>query len=94
VVFPSVVGTPWTPRYLYRDYRKVVDASGISNADEVDFHCLRHTAATQRIRARADIRVVSRRLGHTDAAFTMRVYGHLLKGMQLTAAEALAHLIG
>jgi integrase len=94
LVFPSTVGTPWTPRNLYRDYKKVVVASGIADPDTVDFHALRHTAATQWIRAGADIHVVSRRLGHASAAFTISVYGHLLRGMQRTAAEALDHLIG
>ncbi|MEE8422844.1 MAG: tyrosine-type recombinase/integrase, partial [Dehalococcoidia bacterium] len=69
-------------------------ASAIADPDTVDFHCLRHTAATQWIAAGADIHVVSRRLGHASPAFTMSVYGHLLKGMQRTAAEALDHLIG
>ena len=94
LVFPSNVGTPWTPRNLYRDYKKVVIASGIVTPANVDFHALRHTAATQWIRAGADIHVVSRRLGHASAAFTISVYGHLLRGMQKTAAEALDHLIG
>ena len=94
LVFPSSVGTLWTPHNLYRAYKKVVNASCIADPDTVNFHTLRHTAATQWLRAGADIHVVSRRLGHSSAAFTISVYGHLLRGMQRTAAEALDHLIG
>lgn len=89
LVFPSVVGSAWAPSNFYRDYKKVVIASRVADPGSLDFHCLRHTAATQWIRAGADIHVVSRRLGHADPAFTLRVYGHLVEGMQRTAAEAL-----
>lgn len=41
----------------------------------------------------ADVFSVSRRLGHASAAFTMDVYGHLLRGQQHQAAEALDHLL-
>ena len=37
-----------------------------------------------------EIFTVSRRLGHSDAAFTMNCYGHLVPGMQRTDARALA----
>ncbi|MEE2612082.1 MAG: hypothetical protein VYB24_07890, partial [Pseudomonadota bacterium] len=36
---------------------------------------------------------ISRRLGHSSAAFTMDRYGHLLPGMQTKAAAALDHLL-
>ncbi|MBT5775203.1 MAG: tyrosine-type recombinase/integrase [Dehalococcoidia bacterium] len=58
------------------------------------FHTLRHTAATHWIRVGVEIYVVSRRLGHASAAFTMNTYEHLLPGMQLAAAVAMGHLIG
>jgi len=106
LVFPSTIGTPWVPRAFYRGYREVVDAAGakrdddkekgrtpLANPKTVDFHCLRHTAGSQWIRHGTDIFTVSRRLGHASASFTMDVYGHLLKGQQKTAAEALDHLL-
>ena len=42
--------------------------------------------------AGVEIFTVSRRLGHSDTAFTMNRYGHLVPGMQRTAAHALDHL--
>lgn len=89
LVFPSNLGTPWIVHNFYRGYRKLVSQSGITSPETVDFHCLRHTAATQWLRSGADIHSVSRRLGHASAAFSMDKYAHLLHGMQQTAAEAL-----
>lgn len=94
LVFASTRGTPWFQRMFYRDYRLVVDRSGIAEPASVTWHTLRHTAATQWLRHGADVFSVSRRLGHASAAFTMDVYGHLLRGQQHQAAEALDYLLG
>ncbi len=68
-------------------------ASGIEQPETVNWHSLRHTAASLWIKRGIDIFTVSRRLGHGKAGFTMDVYEHLLKGQQRAAAEALAHLL-
>jgi integrase len=93
LVFCTTVGTAHSQPNLLRVLRKVRRQSGISAPDQVTFHTFRHTAATHWIKAGSEIYAVSRRLGHADAAFTMNVYGHLLKGMQATAAGAFDHLI-
>ena len=93
LVFPSLIGTPWLARAFYRDYRGVLAGSGIADVASVNWHTLRHTAATQWLRHGADVFSVSRRLGHASASFTMDVYGHLLKGQQRQAAEALDYLL-
>lgn len=93
LVFPSTVGTPWLRRTFYRDYKKSVSKSDLSDPDTVKWHTLRHTAASQWIRRGVDIFTVSRRLGHASASFTMDVYAHLLKGQQRQAAEALDGLL-
>ena len=43
---PSTIGTPWLSRVLYRGYREVLKRSGISDPRSVNWHTLRHTAAT------------------------------------------------
>jgi integrase len=93
LVFPSLVGTPWLARPFYRGYRAIVAKAEIEDADAVNWHTLRHTAGSQWLKHQADIFSVSRRLGHASAAFTMDVYGHLLKGQQAQAAQALDHLL-
>jgi integrase len=56
----------------------------------VRFHDLRHSHASQLIRAGAPAKVVQERPGHSSAGFTLSVYGHLLPGMQEDAVSKLA----
>ena len=49
---------------------------------------LRHTHATNLLKAGVPVKVVSERLGHSSPAFTMTVYQHVLAGMQADAAAA------
>ena len=94
LVFPAERGRYWHRAVFYSGYRELVDASGIEKPREVNFHALRHTAASQWFKADVDPLTVSRRLGHTSTSFTMDVYGHMLPGQQGPAARALDHLIG
>ncbi|MFC9766053.1 tyrosine-type recombinase/integrase [Rhodococcus jostii] len=43
----------------------------------LDTYELRHTAASLAIHAGANVKTVQRMLGHTSAAMTLDVYGHL-----------------
>ena len=94
LVFPAARGRYWHRGPFYEGYRELVDASEIARPREVNFHTLRHTAASQWIAANVDLLTVSRRLGHASASFTLDVYAHELPGQQGPAAEALDHLIG
>ncbi len=94
LVFPGRRGRYWVPLRFYEGFRELVGGSKIERPREVNFHTLRHTAASQWILAGVDLLTVSRRLGHTQASFTMDVYGHMLPGQQDQAAEALDHLLG
>ena len=94
LVFPMADGRPRYRRVLLQDFRRLMTASSIEQPETVNWHSLRHSAASLWIKAGIDIFTVSRRLGHSSATFTMDVYGHLLKGQQRAAAEALDHLLG
>ena len=94
LVFPDERGRYQHRQAFYAGFRRLLGSSGIDDPGTVNFHSLRHTAASQWIRAGVDLLTVSRRLGHGSAAFTMDVYGHLLSGQQGAAASALDHLIG
>ncbi len=93
LVFPDALGGFQHRRTFFSGFRRLVDASAIEDPATVNFHALRHTAASQWIKAGVDLLTVSRRLGHGSASFTMDVYGHLLSGQQRAAAEALDHLL-
>jgi integrase len=55
----------------------------------VTFHALRHTHASMLINAGVNIIAISRRLGHSKAAMTLDVYGHLISGADEAAAAAI-----
>jgi integrase len=59
----------------------------------ITLHDLRHTHATLMLKAGVHVKVVSERLGHSNIAFTMNVYQHVLPGMQAEAAGAFSQLV-
>lgn len=59
----------------------------------ISLHDLRHTHATLLLKAGVPVKVVSERLGHANAAFTVGVYQHVLPGMQAEAANVFAALV-
>jgi integrase len=60
---------------------------------KISLHDLRHTHATLLLKAGVPVKVVSERLGHASAAFTMSVYQHILPGMQAEAAAKFAEIM-
>lgn len=86
LICPGHLGEPWRPDTLKRAYERMCTRHGSA----VRFHDLRHSHASQLIRAGAPAKVVQERLGHASAGFTLTVYGHLLPGMQDEAVTRLA----
>lgn len=86
LVCPGRFGEPWHPNACSRDFRRLREQHGF----KVRFHDLRHSHASQLIRAGAPAKVVQERLGHASAGFTLTVYGHLLPGMQAEAVSRLS----
>ena len=93
-MFPDARGQYQRRGAFYPGFRKLVDGSEIKNPKTVNFHSLRHTAATQMLAAGIEMVTVSRRLGHASSSFTVDVYGHLLPGQQGPAAAVLDDLLG
>jgi integrase len=60
------------------------------DAPRMSLHDLRHTHATLLLKAGVPVKVVSERLGHSNVAFTMGVYQHVLPGIQAEAAAVFA----
>jgi integrase len=56
-------------------------------------HDVRHSYASAALKAGVPAKVVSERLGHATAAFTLQVYSHVIPGMDQTAATTVADLI-
>lgn len=68
-----------------KDRNAVIRRAGL---DDITFHTLRHTHASILIFQGVDPKALSKRLGHTNIAFTLQVYGHLLPGQDERAADA------
>ena len=66
-----------------RDFRRVTKKAKLPR---IRFHDLKHSHATDLLAHGEHPKVVSERLGHYDPAFTLRVYSHVLPGMQAQAA--------
>lgn len=88
-VFTDGSGDPVHPHAVYEAFRRIVH-----NADvpKIRFHDLRHTHGSLLIKEGVPIKVVSERLGHSNIAFTMQTYQHLLPGMQADAARTYERL--
>jgi integrase len=76
-------GKPLRPAYLTLEFQRLARKLGLSSTR---LHDLRHTHASQLLRAGVHIKIVSERLGHATVAITLDRYSHLLPGMQEDAA--------
>ncbi len=59
----------------------------------IRFHDLRNTSASLMLNHGIPLIVVSRRLGHAKPSNTLDIYGHLIPGMQIEAAEMIDELV-
>lgn len=90
LVFVRSCGGPIHPHSISQAFERAqhgIDVVGVR------FHDLRHTHATLLLRDRVPIKVVSERLGHSNPAFTMVTYQHVLPGMQEDAATTFGQLL-
>lgn len=94
LVFPNTYalrevapGEPIRPSTISRTFRRRVEALGVAG---VNFHALRHAHATMLLRQGFAAHLVSRRLGHSDVAITLRVYAGVLPGQERAMVDAFA----
>ncbi|NLC23358.1 MAG: site-specific integrase [Oxalobacter sp.] len=66
---------PWSEKWMQQCVRKAMDEVGLQN---IRFHDLRHSTASNLINAGADLYTVGVVLGHKDMRSTAR-YSHLAK---------------
>lgn len=90
LVFVRPNGQPLHPHSVSQAFGRAQRPIDVS---PIRFHDLRHTHASLLLRDRVPIKVVSERLGHSNPAFTMATYQHVLPGMQDDAAAAFGQLL-
>lgn len=73
-------GRPMDPHYISQNFKESLEYCGID--DIITFHGTRHTHATMLLKAGTNIKVISKRLGHSNVAFTMDTYVHVNLDMQ------------
>lgn len=84
-VVRGLKGGYWKPNQFSVEFHKTVRGMGLSYR----YHDLRHAHASQLLALGIPVPVVSARLGHSDAATTLRVYAHALPGQDGAAVAAL-----
>lgn len=85
LVFASDVGTPLSVRNIQgRNFKPILKRAGLP---DIRLYDLRHTHATILLLDGVNPKVVSERLGHASAAFTLDTYAHVLPSMQEEATE-------
>ena len=90
-VFHTAQGKPLDRHSVSRGFARVLNLSGLPH---IRFHDLRHTHASLMLQDGNSAKVVSERLGHASAAFTLDTYGHVMPGIQEDAAARFGALFG
>ena len=86
LVFTTIDGGAIPPNNLSRDWRRFVQSRKLP---EISFHGLRHSHVSALIASRIDPLTISRRVGHANAATTLRLYAHMFENTDAPAAEAI-----
>jgi len=75
-LFPDATGEPMdTDNFRQRVWAPLLKAAKVQPRK---LHTLRHTYASLLLQAGKEVHFVSAQLGHADAGFTFRTYGHLI----------------
>jgi len=96
LVFPDRKGEIWRPSTFSVGWGRLeaVKAKRKELDKQLRFHDLRHTHATQLLRAGVKVDAVSKRLGHASPVITMTVYAHVLEDEDAAAVERLEAGLG
>lgn len=84
LVFTNELGKHLVAWTVAKKFKRIVASIGRPDAR---FHDLRHSYAVAAIRSGDDIKTVQQNLGHTTAAFTLDIYGHVTDQMRQASAE-------
>jgi integrase len=90
LVFANANGGPICPDNLDRDFDRLVKLAGVKR---IRIHDCRHTYATLALANGENPKTVSETMGHTDIAFTLRVYGHFQPEQRKALAERMESLL-
>lgn len=85
IMFPSpVTGKLYGPDCIGRLHKALLKKAGIT--ENIPFHGLRHTFATNALAHGMDVKTLSTILGHVSSATTLNTYSHITDEMRQKAA--------
>jgi integrase len=87
-------GAIWRNDFNRYAWHPALKAAGVAPGRENGFHQLRHHFASTLLRDGVDIRALAEYLGHSDPAFTLRVYCHLMPGSPDRMRQAIDRAFG
>ena len=79
-------GNPYKPFSFTKKFRTLLKQN---NLRHIRFHDLRHTNASIMLSQGISPKVAQQRLGHSDFSTTMNIYSHVMKSMEIEAAQKL-----
>lgn len=89
LVFCTPIGTPKDAANLRRTLRDALKKAGLKHRG---LHALRHSFATNAVRAGMDLRTLTEIIGHAKVAFTMQTYVHSDLDTKTKAMQMLENL--
>src|ERR1700730_15850861 len=90
LIVRSGTGSPLKQRTVKRDFRRLLEGTGIR---PIRLYDLRHTAATLAVAAGVSVKVISDQLGHASISFTLERYSHVLPSIQDEAAAKVERML-
>ncbi|MGD8305600.1 MAG: tyrosine-type recombinase/integrase [Ignavibacteria bacterium] len=85
-IFTNYYGIKLKEDFVSKQFKKAVRKAGLS--EDIHFHSLRHSFASNLVQSGASLYVVKELLGHQDFK-TTQIYSHLQKGNLLSAVNSL-----
>lgn len=79
-----------TPHSLDGIWKRLLTSAGVP---KVRVHDLRHLNASLRRKLGQDAKLIADQVGHTDPAFTIRLYTHLFEDERENASVSLSSLL-
>jgi integrase len=94
LVVCTSLGTPAKASKVLHAWNRLCEKYKPDGEPDITFHDLRHQSASIMLNEGTDIRIVSKRLGHSTVTTTLDVYSHLLPTAQEDAALTMDKSIG
>jgi integrase len=90
LIFATRTGRPINTRAFRRSFDRITEDAGIQN---IGPHGMRRTAITLTIAAGANVKAVSRRVGHSDVATTIGIYQRITADMDDELESIVARIV-